>query len=82
MTPKQILKSTICFEEENKSIFNEFNKNFEDKLLFFEKINNEEYLVLKDINKKVKYKSRNIGLYTFKNKNLIEHQLYECKKMS
>ena len=82
MTPKQILKSTICFEEENKSIFNEFNKNFEDKLLFFEKINNEEYLVLKDINKKVKYKSRNIGLYTFKNKNLIEHKLYECKKMS
>ena len=82
MTPKQILKSTIFFEEESKSLSNEFSKNFEDKLLFFEKINNEEYLVLKDINKKVKYKSRNIGLYTFKNKNLIEHKLYECKKMS
>ena len=82
MTPKYILKSTILFEEENKITLNEVSKSFEDKLIYFDKISNEEYLFLKENNKKDKYKQKSIGLYVTKNKTLIENKIYECKGLN
>ena len=82
ITPKQILKSTILFEEDNKITSNELSKSFEDKLIYYEKLSNDEYLFLKEINKKDKYKQKTIGLYATKNKTLIESKIYECKGLN
>ena len=83
MTPKQILKSTITFEEENKHvIIIELNKVFEDKLIYYEKLPNGEYLFLKDTVKKDKGKVRNVGIYTFKNKNLSELKIYKFEQLN
>ena len=49
MTPKLICKSTTIFSGENKIYSNdELKKNFDDKLIHYEKLPNEEYLFLKD----------------------------------
>ena len=82
MTPKQILKTTNLFEGENKITLNELFKIFEDKLIYYEKLSNDEYLFLKEVNKKDKYKQNIIGLYMAKNKTLIESKIYECKGLN
>ena len=85
ITPKQILKTTNLYEGENKSInMNQkgFKKNFDEKLIYFEKLPNEEYLILKDINKKDKTSIRTLGLYSYKNKNLSEIKIYECRQLN
>ena len=83
MTPKQILKNTVTYEEENKHAFiNELDKIFEDKLIYFEKLPNGDYLFLKDTIKKDKSKVRNVGLYTFKNKNLSELKIYKFEQLN
>ena len=82
MTPKLICKSTTIFSGENKICSNdELKKNFDDKLIHYEKLPNEEYLFLKDIIKKDKSKIRVAGIYIPKNKNLNEVKIYECKQL-
>ena len=82
MTPKLICKSTTTFSGENKIYSNdELKKNFDDKLIHYEKLPNEEYLFLKDIIKKDKSKIRVAGIYIPKNKNLNEVKIYECKQL-
>ena len=82
MTPKQILKLTNTFSKEDFIyITGEFKKTFEDKLIYFEKLPNEEYLFLKDIIKKDRSKIRVISTYIYKNKNLSEIKLYESKQL-
>lgn len=80
MTPKQILKETNKYEGENNIINkNEVKKTFEDKLIHFEKVSNDEYLFIKDTIKKDKNRIRTIGLYALKNKNLSEIKIYNIK---
>ena len=82
MTPRQICKSTTSFSGENKIYSNdELKKNFDDKLIYYEKLPNDEYLFLKDIIKKDKSKIRVAGIYIPKNKNLNEVKIYECKQL-
>ena len=82
MTPKQICRSTTIFSGENKIYSNdELKKVFDDKLIYYEKLPNEEYLFLKDIIKKDKSKIRVAGIYIPKNKNLNEVKIYECKQL-
>ena len=85
ITPRQILKTTVINEGENKFACNEFSKSFEDKIIYYEKVTNDEYLILKDSikkDKKDKNKIRNIGLYNYKNKSLFESQIYDCKRLN
>ena len=82
MTPKQILKSSNIYEEENKLIINEINKSFEDKLIYYEKLSNDDYIFLKGNNKKDKYKIKSVSLYTYRNKSLNESKIYECKSLN
>ena len=83
MTPKQILKETNKYEGETSiTNKNELKKTFEDKLIYFEKISNDEYLFIKDIIKKDKNRIRTIGLYTLKNKNLSEIKIYNPKQIN
>ena len=82
MTPKQILKSSNIYEEENKILINEIYKNFEDKVIYYEKISNDDYIFLKGNNKKDKFKIKNVGLYSYKNKSLNESKIYECKSLN
>ena len=71
MTPKQILTSTNRFSGESKIYSNDvLRKAFDDKLIYYEKLPNEEYLFLKDVIKKDKSKIRVVGTYICKNKNL------------
>ena len=84
MTPRQILEKTNKYnkyEEENKKtiIKNELKKKFDDKLIYFEKISNDEFLFIKDIIKKDKNKIRSICLYSIKNKNLNETKIHYTK---
>ena len=44
LTPKQILKYSNIYEGENKFIINEILKNFENKVIAYEKISNNEYI--------------------------------------
>ena len=82
MTPKQILKTTNVYEGEHKISGNEVKKVFDDKLIYFEKISNDEYIFLKDVNKKDNNKIRHICLYSIKNKSLSENKIYECRKIN
>ena len=79
MTPKQILKSSNIYEEENKTAINEIYKNFEDKMIYYEKVSNDEYIFLKENNKKDKNKIKTVNLFIYKNKSLSESKIYECK---
>ena len=82
MTPKQILKTSNVYEKENKPLINEIHKIFDDKVLYFEKISNDEYIFLKNANKKEKNKNKNVGLYVYKNKSLSESKIYDCKGLN
>ena len=82
MTPKQILKNTNVYEGENKISTFEAKKTFEDKLIYFEKISNDEYIFLKDLNKKDNNKIKHVGVYTLKNKSFSEVKIYECKQLN
>ena len=82
MTPKQILTSTNRFSGESKIYSNDvLRKAFDDKLIYYEKLPNEEYLFLKDVIKKDKSKIRVVGTYICKNKNLNEIKIYDCKHL-
>ena len=82
MTPKQILKSTNLYETDSKPMINEIDKMFDEKILYYEKISNDEYLILKNSNKKEKNKNKNIGLFVYKNKSLSENKIYDCKGLN
>ena len=83
MTPKQILKKTNIYIEENKIVIkNELNKAFSEQLIYFKKLSTDEYLFIKDITKKEKSKIRTVGLYTFKNKKLSENKIYSDKQIN
>jgi hypothetical protein len=82
ITPKQILTSSNIYEGENKTNANEIRKNFEDKIIYYEKLSNDEYIFLKDIKKKDKNKIKSVSLFTYKNKSLYESKIYECKHLN
>ena len=82
ITPKQILTSSNIYEGENKTNANEIRKNFEDKIIYYEKLSNDEYIFLKDIKKKDKNKIKSVSLFTYKNKSLNESKIYECKQLN
>ena len=83
MTPKKILNTTNICEVENKNInIFEIKKVFEEKLICYERISNEKYLLMKDIIKKDKSKIRIIGIYKIKSKNLSERKTLEYKHLN
>ena len=81
MTPKKILKNTITYEGENKTI-NDLDNNIFDKIIYYSKLENDEYIILKyNTNIKDKNKTTNIEIDYYKNKNLIENNTFEFKNI-
>ena len=82
--PRQILKESNQYEAENK-ITNYINKVFingEDKLIFFKKLPNDCFLILKDIKKKNKMKSRCAIIYENKNYKAKVNNIYNLKSFN
>jgi hypothetical protein len=82
ITPRQILTSSNIYEGENRLNANEIRKIFEDKIIYFEKVSNDEYIFLKESKKKDKNKIKNVTLFTYKNKSLTESKIYECTHLN
>ena len=86
-TPKLIVKTTNIYERNVKILKNINNniieKKFEDKLICFKKsLLTEEFIIIKDIIKKEKSKTRAIGLYTLNNKSLSEFIIFNNKQIN
>ena len=82
MNAKQILDETITYEGKNK-VFEPFyksSKSNEDKILYFNRINNDNYLVLKDI-KKNKMKTR-VAIICDKTLKEKDNKRFDCKSMN
>ena len=82
MNVKQIIDETITYEGKNKVLepFYKSSKSNEDKILYFNRINNDNYLVLKDIKKnKMNIRVAIICDKTLKEK---ENKRFDCKSMN
>ena len=81
-TPKQILKDSNIFDEDNKLNSDDSFKplKVEEKLFFFKKISNNNYLILK--NDKKKNKNKISVIYEIKNFKLKENNMYDCKSLN
>ena len=81
MNVKQIMTETITYEGKMKSFENIYKINTanDDKYIYFNRINNDKFLLLKK-DKKNKIKSRLIVIFD-KNFKEKESKIYDCKSM-
>ena len=82
MNAKQILEDTIKYDGSNKTFepFYKSSKSNEDKYFYFNKINNDNYIALKDY-KKNKIKTR-VAIICDKNFKEKDNYIYDCKSMN
>ena len=84
MIPKKILDSPVQFVKKNKTLSPVYKvyKAGEDKLLFFKKLPEDKYLILKDEIKKNQNPSRIAVVYENKNFKPKKYIIYNCKSLN
>jgi hypothetical protein len=84
MIPKKILDSPVQYAKQKKTLSPVYKvyKAGEDKLLFFKKLPEDKYLILKDEIKKNQNPSRIAVLYENKNFKPKKYIIYNCKTLN
>ena len=83
-TPKQIMKESNIYEGENKISIDNYYKALksEEKLIFFKKMKNDTFLIVKNEKKKSKNKARIVIIYNNKNFKAKDNNIYNCKSLN